>query len=316
MNAFLKRIKACVGNPAIRVPQDVNWRIEEDQHGVVQVCVELAAQELGRNMQEDVPSAPVFALCLAYWHEKATGVPARAKVTVTGRPPGDRLALLHWRRSQFIITELRTLVPDRFECDLPDEWSWPDHPWLNTGAVERKAGSGKRKENALEMTIEKSKEFLASMQKAWPGFSEFKRQLPVGLFEGEPAKGGNWTPGGNSQVDLWGTTQDGRTLHLFELKVGGNKKVGIFSEAFYYARLLHYVRKGLASGVKIAGGGVGIDAARQAKRIVMWLNAVEYHPLIYSRSASPIEWLKEALEADNMEFRILPVSSDETHFIA
>lgn len=316
MTAFLKKIKTCVGNPAVRVPKGGTWRIEKESDGRYLVTVELTVDQVARNMQGDVPSSPMFALCLAYWHEKATRIPTRCRVIVSGPPPEEGQPLLHWRRSQLILGELRAILPSRFACELPAEWRWPKSPVINKELgvrEERDVSTGG--EHALEVAIMKPGAFLSSMREVCPDFKAFERQMPIGLFEGKPRKAAHWTPGGKSQVDLWGTTRDGQALHLLELKDKGNKKVGIVSEAFYYARLLHYVRVGVPGVGKIEGRGVGLDAARVAKSIVMWLAAPDYHPLVYSDGKSPIEWLNDALVADNMEFRILRISSDKTRFI-
>ena len=317
VNEILKRIRKYVKNPAIRLPESVKWGVKREPNGDMLVCVETTAQQLARNMQENVPSAPVFALCLAYWYKQATGTTSRTQVVVTGPPPSDRVALLHWRRSQFILSELSACLRGRLKCTLPAKWTWPKEPVINKELGVREAGDvSTGGEHALEVKIATSEQFLASMREVCPDFKGFERQMPIGLFDGRPRKYGNWTPGGKSQVDLWGTSDGGKTIHLFELKAKGNKKVGILSEAFYYARLLHYVRTGVPGIGPITGDGGSLRAVRNAKRIVTWLTAPEYHPLVYSPVASPLEWVNSAFADDGLEFRILPISADETCFMA
>ena len=59
-----------------------------------------------------------------------------------------------------------------------------------------------------------------------------RRQLPIGLFEGDPTAAGRWTPAGKSQVDFWALSRDFGTVHLFELKAAGNAPLGMPQEAF------------------------------------------------------------------------------------
>ena len=125
-------------------------------------------------------------------------------------------------------------------------------------------------------------------------------------------KAAHRTPGRNSQVDLWGTSDRGDTLHLFELKTAknrDNRKVGIIPEALYYARLLHYVRSGLPDGGQISWmrSADGLEAARAAKRIIVWLAAPEYHPLVRRNGESPLEWINNGIQSQGMEFRVLPI---------
>ncbi len=223
------------------VPTEAEWGFKGSADGDSLITVKLTTAQLAHNMQEDIASSPIFALCLAYWHQKATGCYTRCCITVSGEAPTSGLPLLHWRRSLFILHELHAILGERFVCVLPEKcekWTWPQRPEMNNEKPDRetRASSGGGKEYDLELTIMNSPSFLESMKKIRPGFEKFYRQFPIGLFKGPPCKDSHWTPGGNSQVDLWGHTRDKQILHLFELKTHENKKVGIISEALYYAR--------------------------------------------------------------------------------
>lgn len=101
----------------------------------------------------------------------------------------------------------------------------------------------------------------------------FRRQLPVGVFDGAISNSSRWSPGGASQIDLWAVASDGLTIHLFELKKPDNIKLGILPEAFWYARLLHRIRERNFGGLPVSGGGPHMETVRNAKRIKMWLLA-------------------------------------------
>lgn len=66
------------------------------------------------------------------------------------------------------------------------------------------------------------------------------RQLPVGLFWNQKGRDSHVFTGGHSATDLWGLSQNGDTLVIYELKATSrktdesNKKVGIISELMFY----------------------------------------------------------------------------------
>jgi hypothetical protein len=159
-----------------------------------------------------------------------------------------------------------------------------------------------------EHTLEVQLTHSPALRKSFPcPISQFRRQLPVGLFKDNVSTATSLTPAKASQVDMWGMSIDGKTAHLVELKASGNTSVGILPEALYYARLLHKVRVG-----EFLGGGKELDALRSADRIIMWLIAPHYHPLIYSFGTTPLIWFNDAMLADAVELRILPIDVDAT----
>ena len=177
----------------------------------------------------------------------------------------------------------------------------------NTASRNKKASS----EHHLEVA-------LSNDPRHWQAFGEhvepierLRRQLPVGLFEGSVAAKNAWLPRGSSQVDLWTTSTDGKTLHLFELKAARNVAVGIVPEALCYAWLLRHVACGLVDGRTLRGGGDALAAVRRASKVVMWLSAPRYHPLVWSEddaSHSPLAWINDGLSAFGIELRVLPLA--------
>ena len=279
----------------------------------------LVAQEvLEGNLQRDDAAIATFLLCLAYWLEKADpGSPVTCHLTVKASPEQPSgIKLRHLRRSLFILNEYQSLFPGRFVVDAPGlAWSWPKETLLTDPESDRSNASTAKpsdrvRESWLERQFVEDPRLLSGFPDRVAPPSRFYRQFPVGLFDGTVSSRTHWTPGGGSQVDLWGHSQDGKTLHLIELKGDGNNKAGIIPEAFYYARLLGYARSARRSaGIPKIGCQPewdGFNAARAADRIVMWLIAPKFHPLLLTARASPLEWFNTALSVEGIEFRILP----------
>lgn len=301
---LLRVVRRATGR-AIAVPRGPTWSAVDRGAEGVALVVELDAAALGINLQKNLPSTPFFALCIAWWYENATGRPTTVEIRLAGERPGAGPTLSHWRRAQFLLGEVARALGPRFTVTPDPGWEWPSQPVLNAPLIARSDTHAHPplSEHALEVQIAGSAALLASFPVPLAGLW---RQLPVGLFDGRVADETAWTPGGSSQVDLWGMSVDGRVAHLIELKTHDNAHVGILPEALYYARLLHHLRTG-----RIAGGAPALAAVRAAERIVMWLAAPAYHPLIFLGGRSPLGWLNVGMAADGVELRILPIELDE-----
>ncbi len=300
---ILRVVRATTGR-TIAVPSRATWTAVDRGADGVLLVVDMDAAAFGTNLQKDLPSTPFFASCIAWWYEQATGRPTQVSLRLSGERPGAGTPQLHWRRAQFLLGEVALALGPRFTVTPDPGWEWPSDPMLNAPLIAR-ADTHDRSplsEHALEVQIAASAALLASFPAPLAGLH---RQLPVGLFAGRVAGRTAWTPGGSSQVDLWGMSVDGRVAHLIELKTVDNAHVGILPEALYYARLLHHLRTG-----RIAGGAPALAALRTAERIVMWLVAPAYHPLIYLGGRTPLCWFNEGMAADGVELRILPVALD------
>jgi hypothetical protein len=281
-----------------------------------------------QNLQTDLPAAPSFLLCLAYWFER---LPARQGAVVrctcsidsagwagpsTLASPTDRK---HIWRSLFLVKELERLFPDRLVFDYTGgipAWDWPAQPRFNSPGT-RVGPQGNQPlpdpftESEMELHMAGNPAVIATFPVKGPDAPTLMhRQLPVGLFEGRVARNTAASPGNKSQVDLWCLSLDKTVLHLFELKIDGNQKVGIIPEAFYYARLLGYTRQGFRCpwGAAIEwddGKPQPIPDQPEVRRIVMWLTAPDFHPLVWSAKATPLEWFNRALHPSAIEFRVV-----------
>lgn len=247
-------------------------------------------------------------ICVAYWLAQLPGTDPRGvtcRIDVEGDVPSEPKQLRHWRRSRFLLSEFELAMAGRLVVNAPDPWHWPAHPVLNAARTERTTDvhEESKNEDALERWL--------CRDDRWAGFPvpvvNVRRQLPVGLFEGVVSRASRWTPAGKSQVDLWGQSPDGTTLHLFELKAGNNRPLGVLPEAFYYARLLHYARVGLPDGqtITITGEELG-GAVRLAERTAMSMIVPSVHPLLLHSDRSPLEWLNGGTRQDHVALRIVP----------
>ena len=213
----------------LRTPSGTGWLAEDLGDDGVRITVTFPASAFDQNLHDDLPAAPFFALCLAYWHEKRTGRHTSARARVQGIPADGP----HAARLRFVLHELAATLPGRLEIDPPLAWPLPADLVMNKQQEARDTltGRGPLSEAALERRIVDTPFLCADFSARVAPLAAFQRQLPLGLFVGEVATRNAVLPRGASQVDLWGTSPDGRVLHLFELKTRDNAKVGILPEA-------------------------------------------------------------------------------------
>lgn len=317
----LNPVRAYIGSNNIQVPglgsQNLKWSFAMGPRQISQIRLEAEVSDLASDFQKDRAAAPSFLVSLAFWLQKATRQPIEARLRIVGEPPLTGRGLLHWRRNAFISTEYEKIMPGFFKCQPTIEWEWPSNPIMNIPGKRTTQISENGEEHKLEGLIAKNGQILSDFNSNVAPLVAFNRQFPVGLFDQKVEEGYRWTPGGGSQIDLWGSSPDGKVFHLFELKApNAPSKMGILPEAFYYARLLHYVRVGLPNGLKIKGDWEGLEAVRSAERIVCWLLVPRVHPLLLAGGDSPLEMFNLHLEDDRMNFRILPYESLEPERIS
>ena len=317
--AFKQRILAPVRQllgARIEVPQagsthtKASWSFDEPANRIV---LELPIESLCGNMQDDLPASPSFLFCLGYWSG------ASCLLRVTGDvPEHGSAARRHWMRSAFIIEQLKEAMGERFDVEARGSWSWPEVPYLNKATSTRPSepGEGGLPENILECSMDDDsparQDFAAHVEPIQP----FRRQLPLGLFEGEVRKSTSscWTPGQKSQLDLWAPSANGHTMHLFELKAGDSQPLGILAQAIFYAGILHHVRVGLPGGRKLNANCENLDLIRAARHLRFWLAAPRLHPLLRSRDdRSPLELLNALHRNAGLGFAILPLETTADH---
>lgn len=282
----------------VRLPSVGSWHVGRDR-GAPVLGLTIGSEALGANLQTNGAASPFFLLCFAYWWSRQAGVDPTLRLEVTRGPPEAPSALRHYRRAWLVLEALQHALGDRLEVVGSPAQRWPERPVLNAPKVERATHTtGGGREHQVEVQLTRDPALAASFSTRFMPIDAFHRQLPLGLFDGEVAERARWTPGSGAQADLWATSPDLRTFHLFELKVEGNSHVGVLPELLVYCWLLHRVRHGLDDGTPILGGGPGIHAVREAERIVGWIVAPSVHPLLLHAGRSPMEWLTEGLRDD------------------
>lgn len=318
MSAFAQSVVAPVRaflDRPVRVPFESEagaWTVSTKANGEVEVMLTVSADRLAMNMQTDDAASPFFLLSFAYWLERAIpGTRTTCKIVVTPSSSIQNTSQAqHLRRSMFLLAELTRLLPERVSLVIPEglAWAWPASPIFNAEGEERNHESGVGGEAELERFLCRDGQALESFRELEP-VAGFRSQMPVGLFDQNVTRATTWTPSKKSAVDMWAPSPDGRVLHLFELKDAGNAPLGILSEAVYYGLLLGYVRStGGNSSIQVLPKAVGLTAARNATRIVMWLVAPSFHPLVFEKQDSPLSWLNTAAQEWGVEFRILPIA--------
>jgi len=252
-------------NQPVATEEDVNavafdnkrWQEELRQVGSLEQCRFPASSEiaiggtqalatitmkkkgLNANMQSDPAAFEAWALALLIH----CGVKS---VQISVDPEADAVGG-HYQRFLYRLTRFSELFPGQVIAKLPAapsraldaqigrffNQSDPRNELAEADFRERmKAASlPKKSENGLELALEISKAFKSRFQ-----LDKVMRQWPVGLFDGEVAKGYEIFTRGKSAIDLIGIRGD--TLVLFELKKAGNRKVGAVSELLFYASVM------------------------------------------------------------------------------
>lgn len=298
-----------IAKPEALLPSAVGWSRADGEDGRVVIHVEVDADTLCGDFQTDAASSPARAWCLAAWLEEL-GTPARAEIVVRGNRTGP---VEHFRRSLFLLDEYLQLVPELISCRGASRWTWPRDPVFNVEGKRdyRKAPRGA--EAKLAATLRADPAVRAQLEGlVGKPVEPLRDQLPMGLFEGEVDRTSIWTPGGSSAVDLWTRTVDKQELHLFELKAGKAKGMGILPEALYYARMLSYVRD--RRTIEFHPSGDGMNAARGCSRVFMWLSAPTLHPLVFhpTHGSAPLRRLGAALAPHRVQLGVLPVLAGES----
>lgn len=136
-------------------------------------------------------------------------------------------------------------------------------------------------------------------------------QLPVGLFTGEVAGANALTPGGASGLDIW--QLDGDTLRIFELKIDGNKKVGIISELLFYVGTLKLLADRVIGypdltevpdfrNFKAVAQAVADGKIRHIEGV---FTAPDFHPLLKKLQAPILNILNDNTSGQKYDFKYL-----------
>jgi len=298
-------VREHLGRP-VRLPSVGTWSLEHER-GTPVLRLELSAAELGHNLQTDRAAAPFFLMCFAYWYGRVQDIEPRLRVDIGGSVPTRTGPLRHYRRAWIALEAMEEALGERLAISGAPAERWPPCTVLNAPRVARAttAANTTGAEHQVEVLLTRDAHLADEFSTRFAPITGFRRQLPLGLFDGEVSGKRHWTPGGGAQADLWSTSPDGSVFHLFELKVRGNAKVGVLPELLAYLWILHRVRVGWPDGRAVIGGGPGAEAARGASRIAGWIVAPHLHPLLLGDGRSPLEWVADGLSG-RIELGVAP----------
>lgn len=114
-------------------------------------------------------------------------------------------------------------------------------------------------------------------------------QLPLGIFtSGVVCKKNTFTPGGESQIDLWQLYD--KTMHIYELKVKDNDAIGIISELMFYVCTIRNIVNGLINYPDLTKAKpyrhftdfANAVKNREINRVIGYFTAAKFHPLLES----------------------------------
>ena len=238
---LVSSIGGALGNRSIRLTEgDVQWELTGGSPRTL--VAHVPDQMLQVNIQKDGPSAPTFALVAAYWAKTLFGMDVRCRVILENRRIQQKLKgkpitlRAHKMRALLLLADYKKLFGVNYQSD--EHWKWNERLVLNSslGQASIQPAAGDKPEKKIEKQLAReprwAREFFEPCR-------HFGNQLPLGVFKNAVAEANTLTPGKASQLDLWGESNFG--FNGFELKAGGNIKVGLLSQAFFYARLLQRV---------------------------------------------------------------------------
>ncbi|WP_114395139.1 hypothetical protein [Oleisolibacter albus] len=279
----------------IRLPRDVVVSGTADA-----VRVEVATGAMAANMQTDGAAFEAWVLALRAW----CGVGA-VTLDWSGEPdPADaHVQRFLYRAGRFarLFPWVRLARPAVLE--RATALTEPNLV-LNTRRTGAKADAA-NPEAALERRLLHGLEL-----EGFCGLTRLCAQVPVGLFQCEVGAGRRVFPGGAGAIDLLGTDGHG-SLWLFELKAGGNTKLGILSELLLYTWMMQDVlRRRFRFANDQSGDPDGIQPGEitACRRIEARFIAPTFHPLL--DGSGIVDLLNEAMTADDVPVRFAKICID------
>jgi len=276
----------------VRLPSDIKF----SEYGET-AFMEMSAAGATANMQEDRAAFEAWALCLnAHGYEKV-------ELSLIGTVETDNL---HYQR--FLYRALR----------FTQGFNWfhlSDTLKSETERFEKEKLSGKLLINIPVQEADSKAYNRESQAERWlvghPNYlneqlgtkiERFFHQLPVGLFQDQISSNTRVFPGAAAAIDIWGL--DGNTFHVVELKVGGNKSLGVLSELFFYGCFMRDVLCRWNLYTKAANKlntFRGFDRLQKANvnRVVAHILTESLHPQLHSAFAELKHCSLENLKFEN-----------------
>ena len=226
----------------VSLPKDIGFSI-------VQGCLKVIVKKPTQNMQSNNAAFEGWIIALKSWlFDEIAHVELDFLVPENLDERYGTPELGHYNRFLYRINNLIRLFPDWFSLHtskksiLSDFMHWLESSdtLLNHSLKERESViDTKNLERQIEswFVFEEGKKLICNI---W-GIDEnmLFNQLPVGIFHEKILLKNAVFTRGASAIDLWGVTNDKKTLHLIELKCGKNISMGVISETLFYTAILY-----------------------------------------------------------------------------
>lgn len=219
-------------------------------------------KEPTQNMQSDDAAFEGWILVLKSWLPnvvKFVELDFEVPGNLSSDHYGGSIELSHYNRFLYRINNFSKMYPDWFSVDISKKQIISDFmEFLKDNKTILNHSSKKREDkidkNSMEEQTEPNQGIYENDIERWFVFQEGKEllydtwninkekiynQLPVGVFYQKKATKYKIFPDKKSAIDFWGIGEDEISLHLFELKRGKNKKVGVISETLFYTFIIY-----------------------------------------------------------------------------
>lgn len=309
---IIKQLRIYSKVSGVSLPRDIEFSIK---NGVLRVYINNAL----KNMQVDSAAFEGWIITLKAWlfrEIKYVVLNFEEPVDLSGQYGNSEAC--HYNRFLYRINNLLRLFPNWFFLNeskthvVNDFMNWlkSGNCLLNHSLQERISVINTDKmERQIESWFVFENEGKDQLCNYWNiAKDKLFNQLPIGVFYEKIAARNAIFTRGASAIDIWGVGDDQQTIHLIELKCGGNKGIGVISEMLFYTAVIYdtciaekniftFGKYGTADDTKdmnaIKNGG------NKFKRLCSHILAEQYHPLF---SDDVITLLRDGLANLHIDF--------------
>lgn len=218
---IITELRQKTGNNRIQLPQDVNFNIKDRT-----LTITLSDAGVVANMQDNNSAFEGWAICLKYWlkdYIDTIVIDWNTRIELSNQNIRQHYERFKYRIHKFTKTyawaHTKNYCADFYEEKMKN--------WVINYPTQNADPNANNEEAILERNyIEMHKDCYDSIN----------QQLPVGIFDEIICNSNSIMPGGKGQIDIWAISN--KTLHVFELKIGGNEKIGIISELMFYVNIM------------------------------------------------------------------------------
>lgn len=240
---IIQRLKNYSQVSGAGLPRDIDFSIK---NSVLKVFV----KNVLHNMQTNGAAFEGWILILKSWLSKDIKyvvLDFNVPENLSGQYGNSEVC--HYNRFLYRINNLLRLFPDWFflhesKINMVNDfinWLTTGKCLLNHSLQERISVIGTDKmERQIESWFVFEEDGKNQLCKHWNiDKDKLFNQLPIGVFYKEIAAKNAIFTRGASAIDIWGIGNDQQTLHLIELKCGGNNGLGVISEILFYTAVLY-----------------------------------------------------------------------------